>query len=1007
MSYYIKDANNVVHSASPDGSANPFTAAIQNQSYSYQCIFNIHDPLLTPFIIIKDGNYPTYNFEEIRKDAGIIRTDKRYTISYPWIGNASFSSKNEQYRFTYDEQNTQPVLFYDYKCKKLSIKELYFGESQFITYSNESANVTKFLPDTTNTEDYYYTYNALQQYYPVYPYDIGPIIRGITAFSGNGAIQEQDGTFKNIFCDIKTDLNYVMHGMYNDANVKDHLKHIRTSATNIRHGIQPITSVYETSPEYDNPITYQIYDVSDYDSVNIKYLYNTLLAGFINSIPAYTGTLNFPINSYASSVLTCYCPGTTANNDQHPFIFNYFTANNYSVSWPNRTPEDGSLISDTTDPKYNLKSSLNSDSSFNDVDNHSLYNIPLVNNTPDIWNTDETNKRLFFTLINPRNDFGEGYSKVEKYHIKTCNGKYDYYITSARLDYLPPNSAAVAQEYNSSDTYSLGDLVFVNVDNERHYYFVNRTQITPSENLDPSIKNSKSPEYASNPEDAPWIDVYIVGYNDRAGTPNPNSAGADISYSFATGFYNNYLTEPNFIPYVKTDVKDCYFNNQNGNSNYYIRDISNLNDYINTYNGFISNSVWGPSSGLSNIDNTFNYAKTYLTSDTGILFYNGTYSYSNIKYDYVSSSTELANDVNILYSGAYNTVYFTKVSSHQETPITDWEPSVSNDYIEIIPTANITLPFGQPQYIKNHSRNEYIKLNGNSIYIKKFAFNYYKSKEDAIAAHEPGMYCYASNTAATNCRIIYHVNNATEWDIGSAPDVFSDNSTSDLWITSFKMPLSCSAIQLNAYGSYAPGGTTGYSNAAKTNIYYFKKYPYSGYSAEDSYTALYNKKLGSANKFHYLSVDDGRINTWNIVLTGNPVDIFSHSTTSNNYFDSIQSIPNWDVNHGVYNKNDIVKYNNKYYYSMVRHSSDLENHPSANNNIWNPTGYSVKSWLDSYNILNVVGSATLPIDTSNCNYLYLANPSTTLLDCDDTTGVFPNSACHVFITDLAVHVEPN
>ena len=32
MSYYIKDANNVVHRASPEGSANPFTAAVMFES---------------------------------------------------------------------------------------------------------------------------------------------------------------------------------------------------------------------------------------------------------------------------------------------------------------------------------------------------------------------------------------------------------------------------------------------------------------------------------------------------------------------------------------------------------------------------------------------------------------------------------------------------------------------------------------------------------------------------------------------------------------------------------------------------------------------------------------------------------------------------------------------------------------------------------------------------------------------------------------------------------------
>ena len=124
----------------------------------------------------------------------------------------------------------------------------------------------------------------------------------------------------------------------------------------------------------------------------------------------------------------------------------------------------------------------------------------------------------------------------------------------------------------------------------------------------------------------------------------------------------------------------------------------------------------------------------------------------------------------------------------------------------------------------------------------------------------------------------------------------------------------------------------------------------------------------------------------------------------------------WDENHGIYEKGDIVKittanvHDKAFYYATVKHYSNMENYPSATNNIWNPTGYSMLQsdlWSNDYNILNMVGSSTLTIDTSNTKYLYLANPSTTLLDFDNSSGVFKDQNTHVYISDLAIHVEPN
>lgn len=997
MSYYIKDANNVVHSAGPNGVYNPFTA-IQTESHGDLSIYSFSKPQYTPFIIIKDGNYPTYDFEEIRYDGGRIKPNKRYKIEYPWIGHASFSSKNEEYSFSWDGSN--PTLDYTYKCRNLGIKEIYFGDKPFITYSNEPSYVSKFLTDKSQGCDYFSAYNADKNY----ELDInntnnfiGPVIRGTSDFQGTGPIKN-GSKFINVFSDIDTDINYNTPG---NVPVNNYLKIIRTSSTNIRQGLSPLTSVYERDNVYSNPITYNVFDVSYYNAVQVKYLYNILMAGEITDITAGPegGTVKIaddtPINNF-----NLYCPKDD-HQITHPFVFNYFTANDYSENWPNRT--NNTFISNPNVSNYNLKSSIeyNADTDgyeIKDIDYHKFYNLSLLSNTPDIWNNEETNKRLFFTKVNTEHSYGEGTNLYEKYHVITCNGKYDYYLTKIRFDL-----DEIATQYSMNTKYNLGDIVYAELNSERFYYIANQYVINVGK--DPKRYSSKSDRYAEHPEDAEWIDVYIVGYNDRADIPNPNSAGADIYYDFPTGFYDNYLQNPKFIPYIKTDSKYCYFDNDNYDQSWYNYHVSSLSSYINTYEGAISNSVWNKYE--DEID-TFDYDARYNANQQGVLFWHDYVSYAGIKHDYVGNQEEVRTKNQYYYLTTNSAIQLSYVSGNHKYRFTSVTTNTDNSRVHLIPVNSIYM-IPQAAYIVNHPKDRYIRMLGNSKYVRQFKCNYYKTYDTTI---QDDIFCYCDGTPAANTRVKMYVHGFTQ-DIGTCDEVFDENSTAPLW-TDIKFPLSASATSFDRSKSYTTS-TSAWGNG--TNYYMFKEFPYSGYSANVSYTDIFSYPVNNSHKFYYyVTAGDQDPELYpayylcETILTGNTVNFFS-----NECFNDIKYIQYWNVNYGTYEKNDLVKLEigggvDEYYYATVKHESNMENHPSAINNIWNTGGYSMNNsrmWkFNGYNIINCIGSATLTIDTNDVNYLYLANPSTTLLDCDETSGKFKNSQNHIFISDLAVHVEP-
>lgn len=105
MSYYVKDSNGDVHSASPSGSINPFTAAVNFERIP-EPIYDFggaHNELrsqvyMLPTIVIKDGSKPIY---EMSCASAFPETANCFTDDnckgFPWLGNFLLESNNNQY----------------------------------------------------------------------------------------------------------------------------------------------------------------------------------------------------------------------------------------------------------------------------------------------------------------------------------------------------------------------------------------------------------------------------------------------------------------------------------------------------------------------------------------------------------------------------------------------------------------------------------------------------------------------------------------------------------------------------------------------------------------------------------------------------------------------------------------------------------------------------------------------------------------------------------------------
>ena len=989
MSYYIKDANNVVHSASPEGSANPFTAAVKfesilephtlkdyggDQNEIEYLVYNL------PIIVIKDGSKPIYNFSDC---VNLVDTANNFTDTavrgYPWIGNFVYESNNNQYIITNNIYGSNVAATWAFSNKYVSNKEIYAGDKAFISLVDRNkGNLLEWqLIDKNIINTYWNT-----KYGPWEEDNIikdNGYLRGSNSYESNADVPSKSVsyyTFNSDLFDGSQDFNFKA------------IKAIRSIPERIENNkFSYIEHIEKSNDTNGNPISYFTLNVNDiinegYTKLKLGLHYNILFnSTYVNHEPQ-------DVNKIAINNQNC-C-------DSHPFIFNYHLSN--SAKWDNREGADGKC-----EVGFNLDSTIvkeNGTWKAKDTDTHTLYTYNMFNNKTDPWGDVNTYRKLFATKISTTTAGSPGIPGNFPYlnEIKFLGINRTYYSCG---DYSNVGNYDSTTQYKKYDVIKQNNTLYVSLKTQ--------TNVSPKDN------NSTSPSYSTNPSSAPWYKMEIIPCNHNYETEFGESGFLGDKDENKWGIYSG-----NFIPYFITNSRDFYFDSCYG-FGYNI--TSTLNEGVT---GWLKTKVW-----TKEYMPTFISTNTYLSGNSNEPnFISGNKVCTDLKYNYIgyiNSTNEnrklskviytLSNDDKIYFNDPYRTI-----TQYNMNPYITDETTYHKVFYVFDPVSNLVYTPGS--YIKSQ---DFIDLNWGFIYtnnrgktfITQLINDIYLYPPDFLYdATVPGSFLYLDSTNVIYRRRIISNNVVVDGQF-TIRGIFGDEnaSTKEKNQRYFFIDVTNADNAFNTNSNYdcSSNGQT-YRDGQQfktyilgTNLYaIFKNYPYlgnvpqSGEKEQSFYTY-------SSNDYYFVEDKNNYINITNSFLTT------SYINRITDYYST-----GWN-NATRYNKFDCVYDNNYYYYANVDNTNcplvyNSGPAPYSKDNVpemWNESGYSlynsktIYSALQNYKNYNLRGDTEYIIDLSNTDkqYIHIAYPSTTLLDSDNNSGKFPESACHTFITDLKMTYE--
>lgn len=681
--------------------------------------------------------------------------------------------------------------------------------------------------------------------------------------------------------------------------------------------------------------------------------------------------------------------------DSHPFIFNYFLSN--SASWDYRTGDEneGKCISDKTNPKFNLYSSIvkeNGDWIAKDIDENHLYTFNVFDNkNTDPWGDIKTYNKFYVAKANT----GNFYPYLHKVEFLGYNKTY-YVCFNFNVG-----------EYNSSNTYQIGSVI-----KQNDIRYIAQKSIVA--NTPPADNNTTSPAYSDNPSNAPWIKLNIEKYTHDYSTEFEEGKFLSACDKNKWGTYSG-----DFIPYFVVSSKNFYLDNLNTN---YLPNT----EFTDTSTAYINTNVWVK----QNIFNFNKYSNYISGNKTNPNFKRNKQIFTDLKYNYIGYTNEFPSNSNVTYTLNDEQIYF----NEPYRQITQFDPLDRTDdnlisFYTYDPASNLTAGNWNISWIDLSANNlAWIYNHNGSNYITQLSADMYGYRPDWW------------NNTAINDRIVYvNTNNQLmlRYLTGSTTKTVVEKVTTirDLFgpavITATEYMFKYFFVKANVDSTINTASNYDCSSLGeiyksgkqfkfyKNDSYYviFKNGPYLG-NPEDY------PPTGDEHIFYTYSAGDYRK-----VEDNNHHEVINDRFFTNEFINNITTYydTGWDSS-TIYNRFDAVLYkapgesNASIYYALVDNTNSDPAYvprpaPYSKNNIpqlWNESGYSLYnskyasySGLQNYKNFNVRGNTEFTIDLTNTDkqYIHIAYPSTTLLDSDNNSGKFPESACHTFITDLKMTYE--
>lgn len=768
----------------------------------------------------------------------------------------------------------------------------------------------------------------------------------------------------------------------------ENIKTIRSIPERIDNDIFGFTQHIENSSDsgqLNNPISYFTLNVNDissrgYTGLKLKLHYNVL----------FNATYN---DDYEPQDLEKLQINNTNCCDSHPFIFNYFLSN--SDTWDYRTDE-GKCISDSTNPKFNLYSSIekeNDDWAAKDIDENHLYTFNVFDNkNTDPWGDIKTYNKFYVAKANT----GKHYPYLHKVEFLGYNKTY-YTCFDFNVG-----------EYNTSNTYLKGSVI---KQNDIRYI----AQKNIEANTPPADNNTTSPAYSDNPSNAPWIKLNIEKYTHDYSTEFEEGKFLSACDKNKWGTYSG-----DFIPYFVVSSKDFYLDNINSN---YLPD-SELTD---TTTAYINTNIWE-----KQYIPDFNKNSYYSSGNKSYPnFKRNNQVFTDLKYNYIGYKNEFPSNSNVTYTLNDEKIYFNEPYRNitQINPLNLGDDSII--YFQIFdPASNFTAGNWSATWQEMSAADIAWLYNYNSSnYITQLSADIYGSRPDwcgSTARNDRIVYVNSNNqlmlrylTGSTTKTVIEKVTTIKDL-FGPLVITATAENLFKYFFVKANVDSTFNTASNYSYSSFGEIYKTGeefkfYKNGAYYVI--FKNGPYLG-NPEDY------PPTGDEHIFYAYSAGDYRK-----VEDNNYHQVITNRFFTNEFINNITTYYNtgWDSS-TRYNRFDAVIYqapgesNTSMYYALVDNTNSNPAYvpgpaPYSRNNIpqlWNESGYSLYnskyasySGLQNYKNFNVRGNTEFTIDLTNTDkqYIHIAYPSTTLLDSDDNSGKFPESACHTFITDLKMSYE--